>query len=105
VALKFFRIPAEGSAVIEAELNAFLTVHKVLRVARELVERDSSPGWAVCVEYLPGVAPAAGSSGAGAASSKVEGIGEARVEKYGAAVLALFERNGQPGNEADVTGA
>ena len=54
MALKFFRIPVEGSPAIEAELNAFLSGHKVLRVARELVERETAPGWAVCVEYLEG---------------------------------------------------
>ncbi|NCQ36352.1 hypothetical protein GW813_15020 [bacterium] len=41
MALKFFRIPAEGSPPIEAELNAFLAGHKVLRVKHELVERES----------------------------------------------------------------
>jgi superfamily II DNA helicase RecQ len=64
LALKFFRIPVEGSALVEAELNAYLSGHKVLRVTRELVERESSPGWAVCVEYMAGaVAAAAGSGG------------------------------------------
>lgn len=54
MALKFFRIPAEGSPPIEAELNAFLAGHKVLRVKHELVERETAPGWAVCVDYLEG---------------------------------------------------
>lgn len=47
MALKFFRIPVEGSPGIEAELNAFLAGHKVLCVTRELVERESAPGWAL----------------------------------------------------------
>lgn len=63
MALKFFRIPAEGSLAIEAELNAFLASHKVLRVKHELVERESAPGWAVCVDYLPGGAPASPPAG------------------------------------------
>lgn len=59
MAQKFFRIPVEGSALVEAELNAFPSGHKVLRVTRELVERESSPGWAVCVEYMAGAVAAA----------------------------------------------
>lgn len=50
MSLKIFRIPVEASSTIEAELNAFLSGHKVLSVTRELVERESAPGWAVCVE-------------------------------------------------------
>lgn len=169
MALKFFRIPVEGSALVEAELNAFLSGHKVLRLTRELVERESSPGWAVCVEYVAGagVAAATGSGGGSAGSKrggdkidyrevlsteefavyaqlrdlrkelaqkegvpvygifrndqlaaiaqqrpqshaalgKIDGIGEARVEKFGAAVLALFEPNGQQVTESAVSGA
>ena len=52
MALKFFRIPVEASQAMEAELNAFLAGHKVLRVTREIVEGDTAPGWAVCVDYL-----------------------------------------------------
>lgn len=167
MALKFFRIPVEGSALMEAELNAFLSGHKVLRLTRELVERESSPGWAVCVEYVAGAAVAAATGGGSvgskrggdkidyrevlsaedfavyaqlrdlrkelaqkegvpvygifrndqlaaiaqqrprsrAALGKIDGIGEARVEKFGAAVLALFKPNGQPDTEAAVPGA
>ena len=42
MALKFFRIPVEGSPGVEAELNAFLAGHKVLCVTRELVERETA---------------------------------------------------------------
>lgn len=49
--LTWFRIPVGGCPEIEEELNAFLRGHRVLSVTRELVERDTAPGWAVCVEY------------------------------------------------------
>jgi superfamily II DNA helicase RecQ len=74
VALKFFRIPVEGGKLLEAELNAFLAGHKVVRLARELVEREQAPAWAICVDYLEGgnvVASPAGSRGKGG-SSKVD---------------------------------
>ena len=45
MALRFFRIPAEGNPVIEAELNSLLSGRKVLRVTRELVQRESEPAW------------------------------------------------------------
>jgi superfamily II DNA helicase RecQ len=63
--IRLFRIPVEGCSTTEAELNAFLLGRKVLRVTRELVERDSSPGWALCVEYLEaGEVPVGGRPGA-----------------------------------------
>ena len=54
MALKFFRIPVEGGSAPEAELNSFLAGHKVVRLTRELVEREQAPAWAICVDYLEG---------------------------------------------------
>lgn len=42
MALRFFRIPAEGNSVIEAELKSLLSGRKVLRVTRERVELCTS---------------------------------------------------------------
>lgn len=155
MALKFFRIPVEGSPAVEAELNAFLAGHKVLCVTRELVERESAPGWAVCVDYLAGgtVATPAAARGKNASSkidyrevlstedfavfaklreqrkalsekegvpvyavftneqlaeiakarpqsknalSGIAGIGDAKVEKFAAAVLSVLTESVQP---------
>ena len=60
--VKFFQIPSGGCEAVEAEMNAFLRSHRILKVERELVQRETSPCWAVCVEYLEGVA---GSSSSG----------------------------------------
>jgi superfamily II DNA helicase RecQ len=49
---------------MEAELNAFLRSHRVLKVDREMVQRDSAPCWAVSVEYMDGAA-AVGPGGCG----------------------------------------
>ena len=49
--LKTFQIPASGSEEAEAERNKFLRTRRVLKGDRELVLRESSPCWAVCVEY------------------------------------------------------
>lgn len=54
--VRFFQIPSAGCEAVEAELNAFLRSHRVLKVDRELVQRDSAPCWAVCVEYMDGPA-------------------------------------------------
>ena len=45
-------------------MNAFLRSHRILKVDRELVQRESSPCWAVCVEYMDG-AVASGPGGRG----------------------------------------
>ena len=71
--LKWFRIPVGGCPEMEEELNAFLRGHRVLSVTRELVERDSAPGWAVCVEYQEGtVAGEARRGGSGRAAKKID---------------------------------
>ena len=59
--VKFFQIPSGGCEAVEAEMNTFLRSHRILKVERELVQRETSPCWAVCVEYLDG-AVASGSS-------------------------------------------
>lgn len=63
--MQFFQVPAVGGEGMVEEVNRFLRTHRVLRVQRELVLRDESPSWAVCVEYLEG----AGGSGVGSVSS------------------------------------
>lgn len=68
--LKWFRIPVGGCSEIEEELNAFLRGHRVLSVTRELVERDTSPGWAVCVEYQETTAAGEARRGGGGRAAK-----------------------------------
>lgn len=43
------------------ELNRFLRGHRILKVEREIVQRDSAPSWAVCVEYMDGATAGTGS--------------------------------------------
>lgn len=69
--VKFFQIPSAGDQSVEGELNAFLRSHRVLKVDRELVQRESAPCWAVCVEYLDGtVASGPGGRGSQRAGEK-----------------------------------
>ena len=50
--VKFFQIPSGGCEAVEAEMNAFLRSHRILKVERELVQRETSPCWAgVCGVY------------------------------------------------------
>lgn len=60
--LRFFQIQA-GDHLAGEELNKFLRSHRVLCIDRELTRRDSSPAWAVCVEYLEGVGPSPSTGG------------------------------------------
>jgi superfamily II DNA helicase RecQ len=48
----FFSIPTDGDSVITEELNRFLRSHRVVSVQKELTQRDTSPCWRLCVEYL-----------------------------------------------------
>lgn len=73
MALRFFRIPIEGNAALEAEVNALLAKRKVMRVSRELVQRESEPAWAVCVEYIEeGALAAAGGTTPNTRKSKID---------------------------------
>lgn len=53
MALKFFTIPIRDAATAEAELNAFLSAHRVLVVDRHFIDRGDNSFWAVCVDFLP----------------------------------------------------
>ena len=69
--VKFFQIPTSGCEAVEAEMNAFLRSHRVLKVDRELVQRETASAWAVCVEYLEGsVSGVAGPRGSGRGEDK-----------------------------------
>ncbi|MEO0446772.1 MAG: HRDC domain-containing protein [Verrucomicrobiota bacterium] len=66
--MKFFWIPAhEGEGAASDELSRFLGKSRVITVDRQFCLRESSPGWALCVEYLDGSSP---SSSGGKPSSK-----------------------------------
>ena len=57
----FFSIPTDGDSAVTDELNHFLRSHRVVSVQKELTQRDTSPCWRLCVEYLD-VSPGASSS-------------------------------------------
>jgi hypothetical protein len=71
--LKFFHISSRDSAPMEAELNAFLSRHRVVTVDRRFVECGADSFWALCVDYLHGEPGAGSSHGApGRAERKVD---------------------------------
>lgn len=152
----FFSIPTDGDSVITEELNRFLRSHRVVSVQKELTQRDTSPCWRLCVEYLdapPGASGAPGKRGSridykevlsdedfavfarlrdvrkemAAAEGlpvyavctneqlaelatrrptsltklkEIEGLGEAKVGKYGEAFLEALQRSERSDDEA-----
>lgn len=52
MSLRFFTISIQDSAGSEADLNAFLSSHKVLAVERRWVDQGIHSFWAICVDYL-----------------------------------------------------
>ena len=58
MSFKFFTISLREVSSGESELNAFLGSHRVLGVDRQFVDVGANSFWALCVEYLPGVAGA-----------------------------------------------
>lgn len=60
MAQRFFVIPVQSSDTAEAELNAFLSGHKVLTIDRRWVDLGANSFWAFCIDYLlPGSVAAA----------------------------------------------
>lgn len=53
MSFRFFTIPMQGAGDSEAELNEFLSCHKVLAVDRRWVDQGENSFWAFCVDYLP----------------------------------------------------
>lgn len=52
--LKFYWVPAFDSAAAEQELNAFFSGHRVVQLDKHFQASPTQPGWAVCVQWLPG---------------------------------------------------
>jgi len=51
--LKFFVVPAFEPASAEAEINSFLSRHRIVSMDRRWVEQGSSSFWAICVDHIP----------------------------------------------------
>lgn len=69
---KFFRIPVDGDAVAEEELNRFLRGHRVLTTNKEFVSDGGASFWCFAVEYLDGAAPASGNASGGGKFSRTK---------------------------------
>ncbi len=54
MALRFFLIPIQDLDAAIAELNSFLSSHKILTIDRNWVDLGSNSYWALCVNYLQG---------------------------------------------------
>lgn len=49
---RFFTIPVHDSATVEAELDRFVTTHRVISVERQLVVDGPQSAWAMCVTWV-----------------------------------------------------
>jgi len=115
--LKLFVVPIKNVSEAEAEMNGFLRGHRVLAVKKEFVPDGKNSFWTFFVEYLDGTAAATGCTVSGQKVPKVdykevltseefelfsrlrdwrnanaekEGVGDARIDKYGEALLRLL---------------
>ena len=51
MSLRFFRHFVQDSGGTEAELNGFLSSHKVLAIDRQLIDQGVNSFWTICVDY------------------------------------------------------
>jgi superfamily II DNA helicase RecQ len=49
--LKFFTIAIHDGADAEAELNRFLTAHRIIAIDRQFVSNGANSAWSVCVSF------------------------------------------------------
>ncbi len=54
MAYRFFTISVHDSYDTEAELNAFLSGHRVVSIERRFVDLGVQSFWSICVDYLTG---------------------------------------------------
>jgi hypothetical protein len=57
--LNFFAVAIHGGEDTEAELNRFLTGHRVIAIDRQFVNSGASSAWSVCVSFDDGAATGA----------------------------------------------
>jgi superfamily II DNA helicase RecQ len=49
---KFFWIPAFDSLEAEGELNTFLASHRAVKIDRNFLAAEASPGWCICIDWV-----------------------------------------------------
>lgn len=68
---KFFQVAIKQHEAVEADLNAFLSSHRVLSIDRRWVDLGVDSFWSICVDYLDQQA-----------SNRVEGRFKGRAKDY-----------------------
>ncbi len=72
MALRFFLIPIQDLDAATAELNSFLSSHKILTIDRNWVDLGSNSYWALCVNYLQG--------GSSAVTTRNNNVNRSRID-------------------------
>jgi superfamily II DNA helicase RecQ len=58
--IRIFTIPSADSGSLQAEMNAFLSAHRVLEIEQNFFQNDNGGYWSFCVRYINGgAAPSA----------------------------------------------
>jgi superfamily II DNA helicase RecQ len=53
--IRIFTIPSADSGALQAEMNAFLSGHRVLEIEQKFFQNDNGGYWSFCVRYIDGV--------------------------------------------------
>ncbi|MFM9961406.1 MAG: HRDC domain-containing protein [Planctomycetaceae bacterium] len=67
-----FYVPVIHGEVAQAEMNAFLSNHRVLRVERQFVSQSDASFWTFCVDYSDGKRPATGGTSGASSRPKID---------------------------------
>ncbi|MDR0305886.1 MAG: HRDC domain-containing protein [Chitinispirillales bacterium] len=54
--IKIFTIPITDTGALHAELNAFLSNHKVLEAEQKFFQNENGAYWSFCIRYITSVA-------------------------------------------------
>jgi len=61
--IRIFTIPIAAPGALEAEMNAFLSGHRVLEVEQKFFQNENGGYWTFCVRYINGGVPPASAHG------------------------------------------
>ena len=68
--IRVFTIPCTDTGALQAEMNAFLSGHKILEVEKKFFQNENGGTWTFCVQYITGTNYAAAPGGQYSQSGK-----------------------------------
>jgi superfamily II DNA helicase RecQ len=70
--IRIFTVPSADNGALQAEMNAFLSAHRVLEIEQKFFQNDNGGYWSFCVRYIDGGAGGGAPYSGGYSGKKVD---------------------------------